>query len=90
MSQENVDRAHAFYDAVNRRDLDAMVAQTGEEVELVSILVAMEGGYHGHGRASNAPIEQRLAQVIVWRDGKALHVDSFSSEAKAVQSLEAP
>jgi ketosteroid isomerase-like protein len=127
MSQENVDHAHAFFDAVNRRDLDAMLAETDEQIKYVSILVAMEGGYdghagirrwwadvfdaipdytieveaihdlddatlahftlRGHGRASNAPIEQRLAHIMVWRDGKAVYAESFATEAEALSAL---
>ena len=35
-------------DAYNRRDLDAFLALMDEDVEAVSRLVALEGGYHGH------------------------------------------
>jgi ketosteroid isomerase-like protein len=48
MSRENVELAHRFYDAVNRRDLDEWLTVTDERAELISILVAVEGGYHGH------------------------------------------
>ena len=48
MSRENVELAHRFYDCVNRRDLGAWLAVTDEHAELVSILVSVEGGYHGH------------------------------------------
>ena len=48
MSRENVELACRFYDAVNRRNLDAWLAVTDEDAELVSILVSVEGGYHGH------------------------------------------
>lgn len=48
MSQENVELAHRFYDCVNRRDLDALLAITDEQAELISILVAVDGAYHGH------------------------------------------
>jgi len=44
MSQENVELANRFYDAVNRRDLDALLSVTDEDAELISILVAVEGG----------------------------------------------
>jgi ketosteroid isomerase-like protein len=48
MSQENVELARRIYDAVNRRDLDALLAVTDDDAELISILVSVEGGYHGH------------------------------------------
>ena len=48
MSQENVELARRFYDAVNQRDLDAWLSVTDEDAELISILAAVEGGYHGH------------------------------------------
>jgi ketosteroid isomerase-like protein len=47
MSRENVELARRFYDAVNRRDLDALLALVDDEVELISILVSVDGGYHG-------------------------------------------
>ena len=47
MSQENVELARRAFDAFNRRDLDAMLALSHEEVVVESRLVAMEGGYHG-------------------------------------------
>ena len=126
MSQENVELARRFYDCVNRRDLDAWLAITDEEAELVSILVAVEGGYHGHegfsrwwenvfdnfpdytievgevrdvgeltladirlrghGSESDAPIDQPLAQMIEWRSGKAIRVESFRTEAEALEA----
>ncbi|MET0510828.1 MAG: nuclear transport factor 2 family protein [Thermoleophilaceae bacterium] len=48
MSQENVESLRESLDAFNRRDLDAFLALMDDEVEAVSQLVAMEGGYHGH------------------------------------------
>lgn len=40
--------AYRAYDAINQRDLDGLLALVDEEVEAVSRLVAIEGGYHGH------------------------------------------
>ena len=48
MSQENVELAYRVVDAFNRRDLDAYLAVMDDDVEIVSLLAAMEGGYHGH------------------------------------------
>jgi ketosteroid isomerase-like protein len=127
MSQENVELAHRFYDAVNTRDLDAWLAVTDDDAELSSILVPVEGGYHGHdgfrrwwenvfdtfpdytievgevrdlgtvtmaairlrghGSASDAPIDQPLSQIIQWRDGRAVRVESFRTEAEALESV---
>jgi ketosteroid isomerase-like protein len=127
MSQENVELAYRLYDAVSRRDLDALLAVTDENVELVSILVSVEGGYHGHagfrrwwenvfdaipdyrveveeirdlgdltlaairlrghGSGSGAPIDQRLSQVIQWRHTKAVRLESFRSEAEALEAV---
>jgi ketosteroid isomerase-like protein len=42
-----VNLALRIYDAFNRRDLDAVLALTHEDVEVESRLVVMEGGYHG-------------------------------------------
>ena len=49
MSQENVELLHRGSDAFNRRDLDAYLALTDEDVELIPRAVAMEGGDHYHG-----------------------------------------
>ena len=48
MSEENVRLAHRAMEAVNQRDLDALLALMDEKVEAVSRIVAMEGGLHGH------------------------------------------
>jgi hypothetical protein len=48
MSQENVGRHYRAIDAINRRDLDALLALMDDEVESVSRIVAVEGGLHGH------------------------------------------
>ena len=48
MAQENVKLHYQVYEAVNRRDLAALLALLDADVEYVSGLVAIEGGYHGH------------------------------------------
>lgn len=47
MSRENVELAYRAAEAFNRRDLDSFLALMDEDVEVVSRLAAMEGGYHG-------------------------------------------
>ena len=41
----------------------------------------------GHGSGSGAPFEQPLTQLIQWRTGKALRVESFRSEAEALEAV---
>jgi ketosteroid isomerase-like protein len=48
MSQESIDLAYRTYDAVNRRDLDGLLALMDDDVEAVSRLVRVEGDFHGH------------------------------------------
>ena len=48
MSQENVELHQEVFDAVNRRDLDALLTLMDDNVESVSRIVAVEGGLHGH------------------------------------------
>jgi ketosteroid isomerase-like protein len=48
MSQENLELHLRALDAVNRRDLPALLALMDDDVEAASALVAIEGGYHGH------------------------------------------
>lgn len=44
----NAELARRFYDAFNRRDLDAFLALTHEDVVMESRLTALEGAYVGH------------------------------------------
>ena len=46
VSQENVELADRLADAFNRRDLNAYLALTDEDVEAFPRVGAMEGGYH--------------------------------------------
>ena len=48
MSQENVGLHYRFLDAFNQRDLDAVLALMADDVEAVSRVVSIEGGFHGH------------------------------------------
>jgi hypothetical protein len=48
MSQENVELHYRVIDAVNRRDLDAVLTVMDDDVESVSRIVAVEGGLQGH------------------------------------------
>jgi ketosteroid isomerase-like protein len=50
MSQENVELTYRTFDALNRRDLDAYLALTDEDVEFVPRTSAIEGEsvYRGH------------------------------------------
>ena len=50
MSQENVERTHRVYDAMNRGDLEALLALAHPEVEAIPRLLGVEGGdiYRGH------------------------------------------
>jgi ketosteroid isomerase-like protein len=48
MSRENVELTYRAIDAFNRRDLDASLALSDEEVEGVPRAARMEGNYHGH------------------------------------------
>ena len=48
MSQENVERTYRAMDAVNRRDLDTLLALADDDVEAVPAAVAVDGGYQGH------------------------------------------
>ena len=47
MSQENVELSHQANEAVNRRDLGALLELMDADVEAVPILTGMEGDYHG-------------------------------------------
>ena len=51
MSERNVELTYQAIDAVNRRDLGAFLDLMDEDVEVVSRIVAIEGGLHGHDGA---------------------------------------
>ena len=48
MSEENLELARRTIDAVNARDLEALLALADEEVESFSRIVALEGPLRGH------------------------------------------
>ena len=48
MSQENVEAVRATFDAFNARDLDAFLGYMDPEVEYRSLVLEVEGAYHGH------------------------------------------
>lgn len=48
MSQENVELTYRAADAFNRRDIDANLALTADDVEAIPRSARMEGSYHGH------------------------------------------
>ena len=48
MSQENIELAYRAFDAINRRDLGAFLALMDDDVKVVSRIVFMGSGFHGH------------------------------------------
>jgi ketosteroid isomerase-like protein len=50
MSQENVELLYRAYDALNQRNIDAMLALSDPDVEFTPLLLELEGGgpYRGH------------------------------------------
>jgi ketosteroid isomerase-like protein len=48
MSQDNVDVVRATFDAFQRRDLDTFLSHMDPEVEYRSLILEVEGVYHGH------------------------------------------
>jgi SnoaL-like domain len=48
MSQQNVDVVRASFEAFRRRDLDAFLSCFDPEVEYRSLVLEVEGTYHGH------------------------------------------
>jgi ketosteroid isomerase-like protein len=67
MTRENVELFHQAYDAVNRRDLDALVRLMDADVGAVPILSGMEGDYHGH-----AGIRRWWGNLLDGTEGDAL------------------
>ena len=47
MPEENVELAYRAIDAINRRDFGTLLALMDDDVEVVSRIVAIEGGLHG-------------------------------------------
>ena len=50
MSQENVERVHRIVDAMNRGDLEGVLAHMHPDVEGIPRLLGVEGGGSYHGR----------------------------------------
>jgi ketosteroid isomerase-like protein len=48
MSEQNVDVVRATFDAFQRRDLQAFLNRMDPEVEYRSLVLEVEGAYHGH------------------------------------------
>jgi ketosteroid isomerase-like protein len=48
MSKEHLEAIHRGLEAFNRRDVDAYLALMHDDVEAVSRLAIVEGGFHGH------------------------------------------
>jgi ketosteroid isomerase-like protein len=58
-----------------------------KEIRGVGDLTLATFRIHGHGLDSRAPIDQWLVQVIEWRHGKAVRLESFRSEAEALEAV---
>jgi len=48
MSQENMETLRGSYDAFRRRDLQAFLSYMDRDVEFESLVLEVEGAYHGH------------------------------------------
>jgi ketosteroid isomerase-like protein len=48
MSRENVETLRGSYDAFRRRDLEAFLSYMDRDVEFKSLVLEVEGAYHGH------------------------------------------
>ena len=47
MSEDNVELAYRAVNAINRRDFGTLLALMDDDVEVISRIVAIEGGLHG-------------------------------------------
>ena len=128
MSQENVDQYYRVVDAINRRDLDAVLTFLDPDVDWAPRSVALEGGrpyrghdgfrtwwestftafsdyvaeiedvrdlgdmtfsrlrFRGHGRDSDAPIDEVQWHVVEWRHGSVARLRTLRSEAEALEA----
>jgi SnoaL-like domain len=75
MSHDYVGDAHRAFDAFNRRDLDAFLDFLDPAVQFQSLVVGMEGDYHGHEGIRR-----------YWRDVLAASPD-FTAEVVDVRDL---
>jgi ketosteroid isomerase-like protein len=77
MSQGNAELLYRAYDAFNRRDIDAFLALCDPDGELISRIVALEGGrpYRGHDG------------VRRWWENLLAVFPDFSSEIDEVRDL---
>jgi ketosteroid isomerase-like protein len=76
MSRENLELARRAIDAVNRQDLEALLALTDPEVVAVPRTLGVEGGtYHGHDG------------VRTWWEGIFSAFPDFSVEAISLRGI---
>ena len=77
MSQENVDLARRAYDAIGRRDLDALLALTDPDVVAVPRILSVEGGaLRGHDG------------IREWWDGVFSAFPDFSVEVGKLRGID--
>jgi ketosteroid isomerase-like protein len=77
MSEENVERMRRSFDAVNRRDLDALLALTDTEVVAAPRILAIEGGaLRGHDG------------IRAWWDGVFTAFPDFNIEVIGIRGID--
>lgn len=75
MSQENVERCRAAYDAFNRRDFDTCLQLHGEDVEVTPLAAAVSSSYRG-----SAGMRRYWADLL-------RHFPDFTTEPLEVRDL---
>src|SRR5436190_4507132 len=92
MSRENVELALRSVDALNRRDLDALLALMDDDVQGVPPLASMEGRYHGHAGIRRwweslfSGLPDFTIEVVEVRDPGDLTVAALRNRAHGVAS----
>ena len=97
MSEGNVERVRAGYEAFNRRDFDAALA-LGHDSIAWRPLFSLEadvlrgrqevraGRWSGRGSSSGAPVEQTAAQLITVEGGQIRSVETYETRDEALQA----
>jgi hypothetical protein len=94
MSEKTIALAHQSFEAVNRRDLGALLDLCDENVEAVSRIAAVEGGLRSHGAMRRwwenwfDAFPDYTIEVYVWtvRDGLAVLFQWFQSHREALEA----
>jgi hypothetical protein len=88
LSKETLGLLNRAYEALNRHDLDSLVATSDPKMEFLPLLLeigdvtVVHAMSHGHGTESSACTWQRFWQVTEWRTARPSGGTTISARPK--------